>query len=40
MSVNFLFYSTQRLVNYPVIFFVVIPDFANERHHDSETATN
>jgi len=40
MSVNFLFYSTQGFVNDAVVFFVVIPDFADERHHHSETPTD
>jgi len=40
MSVNFLFYSTQRLVNNAVVFFVVVTDFANERNHHSETPTD
>jgi hypothetical protein len=40
MSVNFLFYSTQGLVHNSVIFFVVVPDFANERNQHSETTTD
>jgi len=40
MSINFLFYSTQGFVNDAVVFFVVIPDFADERHHHSETPTD
>jgi hypothetical protein len=40
MSVNFLFYSTQRLVDDAVVFFVVVADFANERNQHSETTTD
>jgi hypothetical protein len=40
MSVNFLFYSTQGLVHDAVVFFVVVPDFANERNQHSETTTD
>jgi hypothetical protein len=36
MSVNFLFYSTQGLVHDAVVFFVVVPDFANERNHTAK----
>jgi len=40
MSVNFLFYSTQGLVDKAVVFFVVVADFANERNQHSETTTD
>jgi hypothetical protein len=40
MSINFLFYSTQGLVDYAVVFFVVVPDFANKRHQDSKATTD
>jgi hypothetical protein len=40
MSVNFLFYSTQGLVDYSVVFFVVVADFANERNQHGETTTD
>jgi hypothetical protein len=38
--VNLLFYSTKDLVDFAVVFFVVAADFANERHHHSETPTD
>ena len=40
MSVNFLFYSTQGVVYFAVVFFVIAADFANERHQYKETATD
>jgi hypothetical protein len=40
MSVNFLFYSTQRSVHNAVVFFVVVSDFANERNQHSEATTD
>jgi len=40
MSVNFLFYSTQGLVDDAVVFFVVVADFANERNQYKETTTD
>ena len=40
MSINFLFYSTQRLVDDAVVFFVVVSDFADERNQHSEATTD
>ena len=40
MSVYFLFYSAQRVMDLPVVFFVIAADLANERHEYSETATD
>jgi hypothetical protein len=40
MSVNFLFYSTQGLVDDAVVFFVVPSDFADKRHQHSKTTTD
>jgi len=40
MVVNLLFYSTQGAVYFTVVFFVFAADFANERNHHSETATD
>ena len=40
VSVYFLFYSAQRVVDLPVVFFVVAADFANERHQYKETTTD
>jgi len=40
MVVNLFFYSAQGFVNDPVVFFVFKADFADERHHHSETPTD
>jgi len=40
MMIYLFFYSTKDLVNFSVVFFVVAADFANERHHHSETPTD
>jgi hypothetical protein len=40
VSVYFLFYSAQRVMDLPVVFFVIAADLANERHHHSETTTD
>jgi hypothetical protein len=40
VSVNFLFYSTQGLVHFAVIGFVVFAEFMNERNDHRETATD
>ena len=40
MVINLLFYSTKDLVDFTVVFFIVVADFANERHHHSETPTD
>lgn len=40
VSVYFLFYAPERLVNLPVVFFVIAADLANERHQHKETPTD
>jgi len=40
MVVNLFFYSAQGFVNDSVVFFVFKADFADERHHHSETPTD
>jgi hypothetical protein len=40
MVINLFFYSTKHSVDFAVVFFVVDADFANERHHHSETPTD
>ena len=40
MVINLLFYSTEDLVDFAVIFFVFAADFANERHQYKEATTD
>ena len=40
MMVNLLFYSTKDLVDFAVVFFVVVADLANESHQYKETTTD
>jgi hypothetical protein len=40
MMINLFFYSTQGLVHNAVVFFVVVPNFADKRNQHSETTTD